>query len=551
MKQHIIRPGQLALLLAIALVHVSAWFAYYGELPAGQYQIDEARATLDSARAIAEGQSSEASVETGTPLYTYALSLLARFSETDEGITAAARALNALAILWITGICASTASRYWQSNRAVWIAGLLVGLNPMLVFWAAEISPALLAAACMSSAVIYLLPWFKQTSKRSNLIIALSLTLASALQTALLPIALLWPLLACLYPIQKKIVHLGISVLPPVILFALVFLTELSFHTPWQWETGPLAEESQSIYTALANQETPQGKSFSLYRELHFFLLLNPIHWGALFLLACAGFYARLKEHPWSPTALVAMAMLLLFALSFSLNDGGSQTRASLLPLMAIFAAGAYQIPRIWQRLEDFSRLRLIFAGLLLAVFSYAADFVGDPSKQWESDYVYLARANLAMDQNDRATTWAEKALELKPGRLDMQEVLVLAQFNEWALSSQPRTLPAEIVREYLAATEQVQDKSTLRTIRAIYQYKLRNSAKAVAGWQAEKATCPLALLCLYWTGNIQQEDLGNLEVYSGSPYHKLLIDAVRIDRNALGYTDIEKQVDNLLALAY
>ena len=50
----------------------------------------------------------------------------------------------------------------------------------------------------------------------------------------------------------------------------------------------------------------------------------------------------------------------------------------------------------------------------------------------WESDYVYLAEANIHLGNNGRATTWAEKALELNPKRNDMQEVLVIAQFNDW-----------------------------------------------------------------------------------------------------------------------
>lgn len=551
MKQRTIRPGQLMLLLGIALVHVAAWFAYYSALPAGKYPTDEARATLNAAQAIAAGHSGDERSLEGISLYTYALSIIARFSETNEDLTTAARALNALALLWITGACASAASRYWQSNRAVWIAGFLVGLNPVLVFWAGEISPALLASAGMSTAVAYLLPWFKNTRTRSTLIIAVSLALASALQTALLPFAVLWPIFAFFYPIHQKAAHLTFAIGPLAFLSGLVLLTSLSLQTPWQWASESLTQPAYLAYAALANQEIPQGKSFAFHRELHLLLFLNPIHWGALFILAGAGFYARIKEHPWSPTVLIAIVTLLLFALSFALNDGGSQTRASMIPLVAIFAAGAYQIPRFWHDTNSSRRLKLLSAGLLLAVFSYAANFATDNSKTWAPDYVHLAKANLAMDQNRRATTWAKKALKLSPARLDMKEILVLAQFNDWAMGNQPRTLPSETAREYLAATKPVQDKSRLRTIRAIYQYKLRETEKALAGWRAEKATCPLALLCLYWTGNTEQEGLGDIAVYPESPYRELLVNALRVDRNALDYTDIEKKVDNLLAVAY
>lgn len=551
MKQRSIRPGQIALLLAISLVHVAAWFAYYGDLPAGQYPTQAARAYLSAAQAAADSQTGTENPAAGDSLYTYVLSIFARFSDAEGGLVAAARSLNALAFLWITGVCASAACRYWQSNRAVWIAGLLVGLNPVLVFWAGEITPALLAAACMSSAVALLLPWFKETKISSSLIIAVFLTLAASLQTVLLPFALVWPIFAWLYPTQKKMPHLGVSGLPPVVLFALIILTNLSLQTSWQWELGPFSREAYSAYLALTNQEASQGKSYALYRELHFILLFNPIHWGALFILAAFAFYARFKENPWSPSVLVAIAILVLFALSFALNDGGSQSRVSLIPLVAIFAAGAYQLPRIWHRSNNSRRLKFIWAGLLLAVLSYAPQLITGPAKQWENDYAHLARANLAMDQNQRATNWAEKALELDPGRRDMQAVLVTAQFNNWAMGSQPKTLPIETAREYLAATKPVRERSTLRSIRAIYQYKLRNAESALATWQADKESCPLALLCLYWTGTVQPTNFGKLDVYSERPYYHLLVEALSVDRNALGYTDLEKQIDNLLALAY
>lgn len=551
MKQRTIRPGQILLLLAIALVHVSAWFAYYGDLPAGTHPTDEARATLDAAQAIASGISHPDHNDSEISLYTYLLSIVARFSETQSDLVTAARALNALALLWITGACASTAARYWQSNRAVWIAGMLTSLNPVLVFWAAEVGPALLAAAFISSAVGRLLLWFKTTKASESFIIAICFTFACALQTALLPLALLSPLLACFYPLDRKMAHVGLTALPPLILIALIALTNLSLQTPWQWASGPVVDQAYAAYSALANQEPPQGKSFALYRELHLILLLNPIHWGGIFILSTIGFYARLREHPASPSVLAGVGILLLFGLSSAFTAGESPARVSLIPLVAIFGAGAYQMPRLWRHSNNKRRLRLTAAALLLSVFSYASAFTTNPSKKWENDYVYLARAHLAMDQHTQATTWAERALELNPERLDMKEVLVMAQFNDWALGGQPRTLPTETTRELLQATERVQNKSTLRTIRAIYQYKLRRTEIALAQWRAEKSVCPLALLCLYWTGSIQKPDIAELSAYSASPYYALLRDALHVDRNRLNYTDLAKQIDNLLALAY
>ena len=38
---------------------------------------------------------------------------------------------------------------------------------------------------------------------------------------------------------------------------------------------------------------------------------------------------------------------------------------------------------------------------------------------------------------------------------------------------------------------------------------------------------------------------------YTQSPYYKLLEQAAQIDRNALGYGETEKLIDNILVFAY
>jgi hypothetical protein len=149
---------QIRLILAITLAHTVAWFAYYSQIPAGLYLGTEARATLDAALALAQGTPTSGS---GHSLYTYSLSLLAHFFSDSSSLTFAARGLNAFAFILAAGLCAATAGHYWRRSRAVWISGLLVGLNPFLVFWAAEVSPALLATACISIALWRVLPWLR------------------------------------------------------------------------------------------------------------------------------------------------------------------------------------------------------------------------------------------------------------------------------------------------------------------------------------------------------------------------------------------------------
>ncbi len=539
-------PGQLRLILGITMVHVVAWFAYYSQIPAGQYPGEEARTTLETARTLADGMPTGSS---GHSLYTYTLSILARFFGDSSSLTSAARGLNALALVIATGFCASAAGHYWRRNRAVWISGLLVGLNPLLVFWAGEVSPSLLATACMTVALWRGIPWLRRPSARNSLWIGMSLTLAALFETTLLPIALLWPALAVLFPYKERILHLIFALIPVVMGFGLVLVSSLQLQDTFQWQLDQLGS---GLYQALGSQETYDGKSFSLYRQLHLLLYLNPIHWGAIFILAAGGAYARLKDGHSGRSILLALVILTFFAISFALNGSGSQARASMIPLLAILAAGCALLPKIWNHASKPTRRKMITGAASLCLFSYAAFLFGTPqSKSWEPDYVYLAEANIRLGNNDRATTWAEKALELNPSRGDMQEVLVIAQFNDWTIGTHQRSLPSEATEEFLEASRQLRGTPTTLSIRAIYLYKLREIEPANELWQAAREESALALLCLYWTGAIIELSPNDIKAQANSPYYELLEEASIIDRNALDYGEIEKLLDNILAFAY
>ena len=538
-------PGQLRLILAIALVHIIAWLTYYGQIPAGQYPGEEARTTLDSALNLAKGIPTNAS---GHSLYTYTLSFLARFFATSESLTSAARALNALAFIVAAGFCASAAGHYWRRNRAIWIAGLLVALNPVLVFWAGEVSPSLLATAWMSIALWRLLTWLNRPKSRHSLWVAICLSIAAAFETSLLPLALLWPVLAYFYPQSERTRHLISALIPTALVGGLILVSSLQLQNPFGWHFGSFGS---GLYQALSSQETFDDKSFSLYRQLHLILFLNPIHWGLLFILAGAGCYVRLKDGYSRHSILLAVGSLGIFAISLTLNGSGSQARASLIPLLAVFASGVVLLPKIWHRASRSTRRKIQLGGACLGLFAYAGYFGQNQSNTWERDYVYLAKANLLWGNNEQAATWAEKALELNPNQSDTQKVLVLAEFNDWAMSSQPRALPSETAEIYLKAVQQIESTPTTQTIRAIYQYKLREIEAAQATWHAQRDKSALAQLCLYWTGQITEISPQAINTYPDDPYSELLQKAVALDRNALDYGSIEKLLDNMLAFTY
>lgn len=539
-------PGQLRLILAITLVHVVAWFAYYSQLPAGQYPGEAARATLESALALAGGTTAAGA---GHSLHTYALSVLARFNDDAASLTVAARVLNAAALLLAVGCGASAAGHYWRRNRAVWVAGLLIGLNPVLVFWAGEVSPSLLATACMSMAIWRGLRWLRHPQARDTALTGICLTLAALLETVLLPFALLWPLVAFLRPDKERGLHLVLGLIPAAVAGGLLLVSNLQLQAPPGWDTQQFGA---TLYQALAGAEGYDGKSFGLYRQLHLILFLNPIHWSLILILATAGAYARLKDGHRGRSILLAAAMLALFALSYVFNGGGSQARATLIPLLAILAGGVTLLPKIWHHASLRTRRKIVAGGVATALFAYGGVFFGTPQAQtWERDYVYLAEANIRLGHNDRASTWAEKALELNPTRDDMQEVRIIAQFNDWAMGNRPQTLPTETTKTLLAATRQIEGTPATRAIQAIYLYKLREVEAANAIWQAEVEASALARLCLYWTGAVPELSSSEINAYAGSPYHALLEAARQVDRNAIAYGETEKLLDNMLAFAY
>ena len=548
MSMRLLLHGQLRLILGISLVYLVAWFAHYSQIPAGQYPSEQAHATLEVALNLAADQQSEASDTTGHSLYTYALSVLAKFFITIESLTFAARALNALALILATIFCASAAGHYWQRNRAVWIAGLLIGLNPVLIFWAGEVSPSLLATACMSMALYKVLPWLRRPKGRDSLWIAICLVMAAAFETCLMPLVVLWPALAGLYPDRKPISHLFLASIPVTLTCGLILVSKLQLENPYALNFSQIYS---GLYSTLGNQESYDGKSFGFYRKLHFLLLLNPIHWGALFMLAGAGFYVRVKDGHRGHSVLLAVCILTIFAISSALNEGGSQARATLIPLLAIFASGVALLPKIWGHAGTRTRRKITIGAVLLSLFAYAGYFGQNQSKHWARDYTYLAKANLQFGNNDLAATWAKKALELNPAQIEMQEIRIITQFNKWASGNRQQTLPIEAAQEYLKTAQEIEGTSTTHSIEAIYQYKLREAEKAKATWTAKRDESALALLCLYWTGAITDITASDLKNYAGRPYHDLLKAAIKIDRSALDYGETEKLLDNILALAY
>lgn len=540
-----ILSGQLKLILAISLVYILAWFAYYSRQPVGIYPGPEATHFLEAALTMAQGS---ATTDSSYSLYTYILSILARFSVDEASLTTAARGLNALALIFATGFSAATAGHYWRRNRTIWIAGLLVGLNPVLVFWAANLTPCLLATACIAAALWKIMPWIRGPKLKDTLWVGVFLSFAAAFETVLLPFAICWPALALYYTNRYKVLHSILALAPTAIIGGLFAISSFQLQSPLDLNFDAFG---MRVFNALSNYEAYDGKSFGLSRQLHTLLLINPIHWGLLFILVGGGLYARLKDGHRKISIYFCIGILVIFTISYAINEGASQARAAIIPLMAVFGSGAIQLRNIWIHAGKPTKRKIKIGGSLLALFVYSAQFGIIEHKSWESDYAFLASSNLQHGNNERATTWAEKAIELNPEREDLKEIIVCAEFNEWALSNQIRAIPIERAQDYLDNTIQAPQTVNIQTIRGIYHYKLRESDEANALWQTNADQCALAQLCLYWSDPLAKLSQSDIEKHKGLPYYDLLIEAIAVNRNGFRYEEIEAQLDNILAFAY
>jgi len=138
--------GILCGVVLLALLHCALWFADYGQTALGESPALDNRQTLELARAMAQGQL-PAEPFHRAPLYPYLLSLFLSAGVPDALLPWVARWLNALALAAIAAAVAAAALRLWKKPLCAWLAGLLVALNPVLVFFAGDAFDILLAAA--------------------------------------------------------------------------------------------------------------------------------------------------------------------------------------------------------------------------------------------------------------------------------------------------------------------------------------------------------------------------------------------------------------------
>ncbi|HKK17307.1 MAG TPA: hypothetical protein VJ952_01390, partial [Opitutales bacterium] len=190
----------------VALLYCAFWFAHYNQTALGESPALDNRQTLDLARAMAEGTLAEEPFHRA-PLYPYLLSLFLSVGLPYELLPLLARWLNAFALAIIAASASWMALRIWKRAACGWLAGLLVALNPVLLFFAGDAFDILLATSAFMAALALLQRWWRGPTLRLALAIGTLLALGAALRSHILPLALIWPIAALCLARRQRFKH--------------------------------------------------------------------------------------------------------------------------------------------------------------------------------------------------------------------------------------------------------------------------------------------------------------------------------------------------------
>jgi uncharacterized membrane protein len=479
-------------------------------------------------------------------LYDVILAALGSLTDTREGLIGAARLLNAAAILLAATFTAQAAGRLWKSNRAAAVAALLVGCNPVVLFRVGQIAPTSLAIACVAWFTWRFMHWIRHAKTIDSFSIGVALAVGAAFETSLILPALIWPLAALLYPARHKAIHLPLALIGPTAVAALIVVSNLQLQPTIEPSSAGTWAQAYSLFN---NQEINDGSSYALHGRLNLLLLLNPIHWGLLIILAGGALYARFKDGHKGYSVFAFFAFTVLFAITFVITNGGGQNRLALVPLLAAFAAGSIAvIPKIWKHAGSATRRKLVVGFAGLAALTYTGYWLNDlPTEDKVNEYTFMAEANIALGETETAVVWAQKVLNMGHDRQEMRSILVRADFNSWALVSRPRPLSIETVKQHLAKIETADPNDPIiQSIKAFYLWKLNDQAAAKDLWQASKSETALSRVALLWTSDEAVEAVNQLD-----PYSELLRIALQVDRASLTFGDERRRIDNLFTKAH
>ncbi len=251
-------------LLLITFVHVSIWFLHYGNTALGESPALDNRQILELAHQMADGALAPEPFHRA-PLYPYLLSRLLWVGVPFEILPLVARWINGLCLLVAVFSVTMAANRLWSSPWAAWFSGLLVGLNPVLLFFAGDAFDILFATAILSLSLLWILLWLKEPNRWGTLGLGLLLALGGAIRSHLLPLALLWPIYASILCRKRRVIHAILASVGLFLSFALLGIANM--HTCGEFRVMPW----QSAYNLYAgNGPHASGRIYTQLMDVNF-----------------------------------------------------------------------------------------------------------------------------------------------------------------------------------------------------------------------------------------------------------------------------------------
>ena len=585
------KPTPARLILLLTLVHGLLWCVYYSGTPLGESPALDNRQTLLLAQHMAEGTLSDSPFHRA-PLYPFLLSLPLHLGLPFGLLPAAARMLNLAALAYTAFACARCAAHLWPASRAApWLGGLLVGLNPVLLFFAGDAFDILAATALLFGGIHVFLSAKNPYAPRPALAIGGLLAAGAALRSHVLPLALLWPAAVLVFSGRGRPKAFAAAAAGPLLGFLLLGAANWQVAgqfrmLPWQgaynlWAgnqpgaSGRIYAQSVSVdfdrgvdnpamlesitlyerdtgaapphtvaemnrhwlrktlrhiadqplqwtelmvrkaYYFLNSYEQYDNKTYGFHKRRHPQLRHNPIHWGALLLLAVAGVFAGSRD-PRKQRALAALiAVFAVYAAGTILFYTSNRFRVPMIPVLALLGAGAATLPAWWRSAGNGRRLWCAACLAATALLTYSGWFNARDKSTWTEDRALLANAHLRLGENRRAVEWADKVLAERPGRTDMRGLRVQARFNQWALDPDaPAPDRARTQRYFEQARRVARLDPDFSVFAGIYAWKLDRHAVAERYWRAADPSDPVARMCLVWTGLAPAPEPDALERY-------------------------------------
>ena len=178
---------------------------WYSSTPFGIVPVYDGKENLQDAERIINGETFEFPFMR-VPLYPYILAFGERVNVFDLTLISLARWLNSIAVLLTTFLSAHLAWLIWKRVSAIWIAGILVGLNPVVVYFAADPLDISLATTCLVAGAWCL---YKGYISRKDPIIfwligGIVLGIGMGIRAHLFLVAICWPVLAGLAALRNR-----------------------------------------------------------------------------------------------------------------------------------------------------------------------------------------------------------------------------------------------------------------------------------------------------------------------------------------------------------